>query len=148
MKNKWNIRKAIVEDSNGLQKCMELAYSTYIERMNGKRLPPMDVDYSVEIRDYPTWVVEKNEEIVGVLIMMFENDHASLANLAVHPKFQGEGIGSALMEFSETISKERNYSTIRLATHILLTENVSLYLHLGWTETQRDDTRVYMQKDI
>lgn len=148
MKNKWSIRKAIIEDAYGLQKCMELAYSTYKERMNGSRLPPMDVDYSLEIRDYPTWVVEYNGEIAGGLVMMFENDYASLANIAVHPKFQGEGIGSTLMKFSENIAKEKNYSTIRLATHILLTENLSLYLHLGWKEIDRDTTRVYMQKDI
>lgn len=148
MKDQWSIRKAIPEDANGLQKCMELAYSSYQERMNGKRLPPMDIDYSLEIRDFPTWVAEQNGEIVGGLIMMFENDHASLANISVHPKFQGEGIGSALMAFAETIAKEQNYSTLRLATHILLTENLSLYLHLGWKETNRDNTRVYMEKRI
>jgi hypothetical protein len=37
---------------------------------------------------------------------------------------------------------------IRLATHVLLTENVSFYLHLGWLEIGRDDTRVYMKKNI
>lgn len=148
MKNQWNIRKAILEDAHGLQKCMELAYSSYQERMNGKRLPPMDIDYALEIRDYPTWVTEDNGKIVGGLIMMFENDYASLANIAVHPEFQGKGLGTALMEFAETIAKEKNYTTMRLATHILLTENLSLYLHLGWKEIQRDDTRVYMQKDI
>lgn len=148
MRNDWNIRKAIHEDAIGLQKCMEFAYAPYQDRMNGKRLPPIDIDYSLEIRDYPTWVVEKNEKIIGGLIMMFENDYASLANISVHPEFQGEGIGNALMEFAQTIAKEKNYSTIRLATHILLTENVSLYLHLGWREIQRDDTRVYMQKDL
>lgn len=142
------IRKASLEDAHGLQECMELAYATYQDRMQGKRLPPMDIDYAIEIRDYPTWIAEHKEKIVGGLILMFEKDYASLANVAVHPEFQGQGIGSTLMKFAEISAKEKNYSQLRLATHLLLTENISLYLNLGWKETGRDGTRVYMQKYI
>ena len=148
MKKKWHIRKAVQDDSIHLQHCMGSAYASYQGRMGGKRLPPMDVDYSVEIRDYPTWVTELDGNIVGGLIMMFENEYASIANVAIHPGFQGQGIGGGLMKFAETVAKEENYSELRLATHVLLTENVSLYLHLGWTEIDRDDVRVYMKKDI
>lgn len=148
MKNEWYIRKAVIQDSNGLQECMELAYSSYIERMGGKRLPPMDIDYALEIRDYPTWVVEHNGKIIGGLVMVFENDNASLANISVHPDFQGEGIGSVLIRFAEAKAKEKKYTTIRLATHVLLNENISLYLHMGWEEIDRDMTRVYMQKNV
>jgi ribosomal protein S18 acetylase RimI-like enzyme len=138
MNNAWKIRKAISEDSIGLQSCMESAYSTYQDRMGENRLPPMDVDYTVEIRDYPVWVVELDGKITGGLIMMFEAGYASIANIAVHPDFQGQGIGNELMMFAESIAGERNYSELRLATHILLTENVSLYQHLGWMEVDRD----------
>lgn len=148
MKDQRSVRKALPEDAKGLQTCMELAYATYQERMDGRRLPPMDVDYAHEIRDYPTWVTEFKGKIVGGLVMMFDKDHASLANIAVHPEYQGKGVGSALMIFAETTAKNKNYSTIRLTTHILLTKNLSLYLHLGWKEIDRDDTRIYMQKDI
>jgi hypothetical protein len=44
-----------------------------------------------------------------------------------------------------TIDDAKNLK-IRLTTHVLLTENVSFYLHLGWLEIGRDDTRVYMKK--
>lgn len=148
MNQSWEIRKAIDSDASDLNNCMQLAYSVYQERMMGDRLPPMDIDYALEIRDYPTWVVEKDKKIIGGLIMMFEDDHASLANIAIHPEFQGKGIGNALIRYAETISKDKNYTTIRLATHVLLTENISLYHHLGWKEYHRDDTRVYMEKHI
>ncbi len=144
----WHIRKAVLEDSVGLQYCMESAYASYQDRMEGQRLPPMDVDYASEISDYPSWVAEFNGNIVGGLIMKFENEYASIANIAVHPEFQGLGIGGGLMKFAETKAKEKNYSELRLVTHILLTENVSFYIHLGWTEIDRDDNRVYMKKGI
>ncbi len=135
-------------DSDGLKNCMESAYATYQERMGGKRLPPMDVDYSSEIQNYPTWVVESNGSILGGLIMVFEKDGASIANIAVDPKCQGQGIGSALMSFAESKARENNFSELHLATHVLLSKNISFYQHLGWEETERDETRVLMKKEI
>ena len=148
MKKQWIIRKAVIEDATGLQRVMESAYSAYQERMGGERLPPMEVNYSSEIRDYPTWVAESNGSIVAGLIMVFEDDFASIANIAVHPDFQGQGVGGGLMKFAETVAKEKASPELRLATHILLTENVSLYEHLGWSEIERDDVRVYMKKNL
>lgn len=144
----WYIREAIPEDSDSLKTCMESAYTEYQDRIGGIRLPPMDVDYLTEIRNYPAWVVESEGNILGGLIMVFKIDQASIANIAVNPRFQGRGIGGALMKFAETKAKEYSYSELHLATHVLLSENISLYRHLGWYETGRDETRVFMQKDI
>jgi len=85
MKSKWQIRDAASGDADGLRNCMESAYTEYQARMGGVRLPPMDVDYLSEITNYPTWVVEANGKILGGLIMSFENDRASIANIAVDP---------------------------------------------------------------
>jgi len=142
------IREATPGDSEGLKNCMESAYTTYRERMGGVRLPPMNVDYSSEIKNYPTWVVESGGSILGGLIMVFENDQASIANIAVNPKFQGQGIGGELIVFAETKARENNFSELRLATHVLLEENISLYRYLGWEETGRDETRIFMKKKI
>jgi N-acetylglutamate synthase-like GNAT family acetyltransferase len=143
-----HIRKAIREDAAGLKNCMESAYATYQIRMNGERLPPMDVDYLSEIKNYPTWVVEQLGEIAGGLIMVFEDNLASIANIAVDPNFQSQGIGGELMKFAESKAREKQVSELHLATHVLLVENISLYRHLGWVETGRDATKVFMKKSI
>ena len=148
MKKYWAIRKAPLKDSCGLQECMESAYTTYQERMGGARLPPMDLDYALEIQGFPTWVATYDGKVVGGLTLMFEDQYATIANIAVHPGFQGQGLGGGLMMFAETAAKENGYSELRLATHVLLTENVALYRHLGWQETDRDAKRVYMAKKI
>ena len=144
----WQIREATPEDSDGLKSCMESAYATYQDRMGGKRLPPMDVDYSSEIRNYPTWVVESEGSILGGVIMTFENDEALIANIAVDPKSQGQGVGGALLSFTESKARENSFSELHLATHVLLNENISLYQHLGWVETSRDETKIFMKKEI
>ncbi|AKB85079.1 GNAT family N-acetyltransferase [Methanococcoides methylutens] len=144
----WKIRKAVVDDAKGLKLCMDLAYSKYLERLKGERLPPMDVDYEEEITYFPVWVAESGKEIVGGLILMFEDDYTTIANVAVRPDFQGTGLGRGLMDFAESEAKRRGYLEMRLATHVLLKENISFYLHLGWSEIEHDDTRVYMGKRI
>jgi len=106
-----------MEDSDLLKSCMESAYSTYPDRMGGIRLPPMDVDYASKIEHYPTWVVASAGNIMG-----------------------------GLMNIAETEARERDYPGLHLATHVLLDENLSLYRHLGWTEIDRDETRVFMRK--
>lgn len=146
MKLTQHIREATPEDSESLKICMESAYTPYQERMGGVRLPPMDVDYSSEIINYPTWVVESEEGILGGLIMVFEDDQASIANIAVDPMFQGQGIGGDLMDFAESRARENNFSELQLATHVSLEENISMYRHLGWEETGRDEARVFMRK--
>jgi N-acetylglutamate synthase-like GNAT family acetyltransferase len=144
----WKIRTAVIEDAPYLQQCMQSAYSAYQERMGDARLPPMDLDYADEINNYPTWVAEFDNRIVGGLTMIFSNGGASIANVAVDPQFQGKGLGSGLLKFAESQAKLKHFSELHLATHVLLTENISLYNHLGWSETERDEIRVYMKKDI
>jgi len=148
MRLAWIIREATLEDADGLAKIMQSAYEPYQDRMAGVRLPPMDVDYSSEIENYPTWVVESEASILGGLIMTFEAENASIANIAVNPRFQGQGIGGGLMKFAETKAREKNFAELHLTTHVLLKENVSWYRHLGWEEIDRDNTKVFMKKEI
>ena len=147
-KRSWTIRKAVDSDAKALAGCMHAAYMTYTKRLGGQTLPPMTVDYEEEIRSYPVWVAESDGTLVGGLILMPEDDHMTIANVAVHPQFQGNGLGHGLMELGEAEAKRQGYSELRLATHPLLTENLSLYTHLGWSETGRDEDRVYMRKSI
>ena len=144
----WHIREATPEDSVGLGICMRSAYALYQDRMGGARLPPMDVDYLSEIKSYPTWVVQSEGRILGGLIMMFENGKAFIANIAVDPGYQGQGIGGGLMKFAESKARENHFSELHLATHQLLEENISLYRYLGWEETGRERSRVLMRKEI
>ncbi len=108
MKTQWNIREAVIEDSDSLRECMDSAYASYQDRMSGKRLPPMDLDYSNEIKNHPTWVAVFEGKVVGGITMMFENDYTSIANVAVHPEFQGQGLGSGLLNFAEKKAIENN----------------------------------------
>ena len=148
MDSTWQIRKATTHDAEGLRRCMESAYAAYQDRMQGQHLPPMDADYRAEIEKYPTWVADLDGAIAGGLIMSFDKHRATLANIAVDPRYQGRGIGGALMRFAELKTRERAYSELNLATHVLLHENIALYQHLGWRETGRKGSKIMMKKGL
>ncbi len=147
-KKNWTIRKANLADAPALTKCMCAAYTIYIHRLGGKTLPPMAVNYEKEIRSFPVYVAESEGVLVGGLILMPEEKFLTIANIAVHPNFQGNGLGRGLMDFGEEEARRRGYSHLHLATHVLLTENLSLYSYLGWSATGRDEHRIYMAKKI
>lgn len=144
----WNIRKAELTDADELQKCMHLAYSEYEDRINVETLPPLNVDYEDEISSFPVWVVEFDNNIIAGLILLFKEDYASLANIAIHPDYQGKGLGKFLLNFAEKEAITKEYSEIHLATHALFTENVLIYKKLGWIVFDQDETKVYMKKYI
>jgi GNAT superfamily N-acetyltransferase len=143
-----SIREAVAGDAIRLKACMESAYAAYQDRLGGARLPPMDVDYSSEIKNYPCWVVESAGEILGGLIMTFAADRAQIANIAIVPQVQGKGIGGKLMKFAESEAGKRGFSELHLTTHAMLIENISLYRHLGWKQSGKEANRVYMQKKL
>ena len=144
----WQLRKANIADAAALSACMHAAYGVYAARLDGVILPPMTVDYEEEIRGYPVWVAEADGGIIGGLILMPEEDCMTIANIAIHPAFQGKGIGRDLMAHAQTEAGKLNYQELRLATHISLTENIAFYTRLGWSEMERDDRRIMMSKRI
>lgn len=148
VRRRWTVRKAQIADADALADCMRAAYTPYGPRLGDGVLPPLTVDYADEIRACPVWVAESAGRLAGGLVLMFDKDSMTVANLAVHPRFQGNGLGRELMALAETEAKRRGYKTLRLATHVALSENLAYYARLGWSETGRDDSRVYMQKNI
>jgi N-acetylglutamate synthase-like GNAT family acetyltransferase len=67
----------------------------------------MDVDHEEYITYFMVWVAESDNEVVGRLILMFEEDHGTIANVAVRPDFQGTGSRRRLMNLAESEAKRR-----------------------------------------
>lgn len=146
MKENWRIRRATDSDAPALEKCMHAAYQPYTDRIDPAVLPPMNADYADEIRDSEVWIAESDAGLVGALILAPTDDRFQIANLAVHPNFQGNGLGRGLLEFAETEAVRQGHAEMCLATHSALGENISLYRHLGWAEVESGRSHVLMRK--
>lgn len=75
-----------------------------------------------------------------------------LENVAVAPAAVGKGLGRALIGFAEAQARAQGFDRISLYTNVHMTENLSLYPHLGYRETgrRREDgfDRVYFEKRL
>lgn len=145
MKN-WHLRRANSDDADAFASCIDAAYAIYATRVTD--LPAVSEGIGDDIAHHRAWVAEIALEIVGGIVLVPQNDHLLLANVAVHPAKRGLGIGRALMAQADADCLALGLRELRLSTHVEIPENVALYAHLGWSETERTGNKVRMRKRL
>lgn len=149
--NDPGIRKAQPADTPKMKNCVKAAYRHYIARM-GKPPGPMLDDYSEVVRKHQAFVAELNGQVVGVLVLILQDDGILLDNFAVPPEYQGQGFGRKLVEFAESEARNQGFSHLDLYTHGCMAENIKMYKRLGYVNTERRTVRgyqrVYMRRSL
>ncbi len=144
-----SIRPAVTADAGAVASVVDAAYRGYISRI-GKAPGPMLDDYPARIAAGQVWVLEAGGVPSGVLVLEESEDGFVLDNIAVTPERHGQGLGRALPMFAEQEAVRREWREIRLYTHVLMVENISLYKRILYVETGRRTEkgfdRVYMAK--
>jgi ribosomal protein S18 acetylase RimI-like enzyme len=146
------IRPAQPKDRAKIETIVRAAYAVYIPRI-GKPPGPMLDDYAQLIADGAISVIEEaDEEIAALIVLIPKPDHLLLDNIAVRPDRQGRGFGRALIEFAEQEAQHQGFTEIRLYTHQKMTENIELYVRIGFAETGRGHDsgydRIFMTKPL
>jgi len=145
------IRPASFSDLPAMTQIVAGAYQVYVERIGNPPGPMLD-DYRVHVRNHTAWVAEADGNVAGLVVLLAEEDHLLLDNVAVDPAWHGRGIGRALLDFAEREAIRRGYTELRLYTHEKMTENLGMYSALGWEETGRRKqsgySRVFFRKYI
>jgi GNAT superfamily N-acetyltransferase len=145
------IRLAELADIEAVTACVMQAYTPYIERI-GIRPGPMSSDYADLIARGAVHVLLESADIVGVLVLQREDDTLWVENVAIEPNHQHMGLGRQLLAFAEQVAQEAGSSELRLYTHELMVENITLYQRLGYCEVERREEfgfrRVFMRKPI
>jgi ribosomal protein S18 acetylase RimI-like enzyme len=143
------IRQATAADREAIEAIVAAAYAKYVPRI-GRRPGPMDEDYAALLARGDVWVAERDQEVVGLLVLLAGPDHLLIENVAVDPARQGERIGSELLTHAEAQARARGLGALRLYTNEKMVENIDLYRRRGFRETRRSDgsgfPRVYMDK--
>jgi ribosomal protein S18 acetylase RimI-like enzyme len=147
------IRLADETDLSAIVACVDAAYGKYVGRM-GRKPAPMLADYRALIARRVVYVLTESttRDLLG-LIVLWPTDRAMFVeNVAVHPRHQGEGLGSRLMSFAEEQATASDLPEVRLYTNQVMTENLAFYARLGFEETNRrvdqGYTRVFLRKII
>lgn len=131
--------------------CVYMAYSVYIERMC-KKPAPMLSDYSKLIEENVVYIATDSEGFMGMIVFVPKGNSLFIENVAVHPDFQGRGIGRKLIEFALNFAKKAGLQEVNLYTNELMTENIRYYHGLGFVEVGRrlenGYRRVYFVKPL
>ena len=145
------IRPARPADRKTVEAIVRTAYSIYLDRMVKPPGPMLD-DYAALIRDGAVSVLEEGGEIRAIIVLLPQSDHLLLDNVAVRPDSQGTGLGRRLVGFAEGEAQRLGYDEVRLYTRQTMTENIALYMRLGFVETGRGREngydRVFMTKRL
>ena len=95
-------------------------------------------------------VIEADAELAGYVVSYPQGDHLHLENVAVHPDYQGRGLGYRLIEHVEQKARQQGLDHVELYTNAKMTENLELYPRLGYHQFDRrvEDgfDRVYFSK--
>ncbi len=141
---KTNMRRAIASDAARLAACIDRAYESYTKSIDD--LPAVSDGVEEDIANNAVWVVERNDKIVGGLILIFKPTYALLVNIAVDPCERGTGLGRALIVQAEEECRKLKIPKLKLSTHVKMPSNVKLYEHLGWNEMGRTESKIQMEK--
>ena len=146
-----SLRPATSDDLTAVEEIVQAAYTHYVARI-GREPGPMVDDYAALIGEGRIHVAEREGLVLGIIVLIPRDDAMLLDNVAVAPKAQGSGLGRLLLAFAESAALQAGYGAIELYTNEAMTENIELYVRIGYTETHRVEEkglrRVYMRKPL
>jgi N-acetylglutamate synthase-like GNAT family acetyltransferase len=143
------LRAAEPGDVLAITALVAAAYSPYVARINREPAPMTD-DYAIVVAAGHTWVAQRAEQLIGVLVLRPADDHLLVDNVAVAPGSQGVGVGTRLLAVAEDEARRLQLPELRLYTNQAMTENIDYYPRRGYRETHRGGdggfARVYFSK--
>jgi len=146
------ITKAKKEDLPKILDIQYLAYQSEAKLFNNSDIPPLKQTLTDIENEYQKGVIfkalDEDGQIIGSVRGYCEGGTVYIGKLMVHPRYQGQGIGTKLL-----IEMEKEYpdSRYELFTSSRSSKNIALYERLGYkifNEKQiTDELRfVYLEK--
>jgi ribosomal protein S18 acetylase RimI-like enzyme len=130
------IRAARADEAARIGEIARAAYLKYVPRI-GREPAPMGADFAAEIAAGRVVVVEADDTLAGYMTAWPQVDAYFIDSIAVDPAAQGRGLGRALMDHAARAARQHDLAAITLYTNAAMTENLSLYRHIGFVETRR-----------
>jgi ribosomal protein S18 acetylase RimI-like enzyme len=149
--HQFNIRKASLDDVEAISALTDAAYAKYIPLI-GRKPQPMTADYSKMVIENSIWLLFAENQLAGVLVLVYEPENVLIYSVAIRPEYQHQGLGQRLLTWSEQQAVQDGYKSIRLYTNERFEDNIRLYKRLGYQETSKEpflnSIVVYMAKQL
>jgi GNAT superfamily N-acetyltransferase len=132
------LRLGQAADAEVVRDLTRAAYAKWVPVI-GREPKPMSADYEAALRKHRFDLLYVDGTLAGLIETVDERAQLLVENVAVSPAFQGRGLGSKLMAHAEQIAASLGYGRIWLYTNQRFTENVKLYLKLGYGVDSEED---------
>ena len=143
-----SIRAARPSDIGDILRIARAAYAKYVSRI-GREPAPMTADYAADIAARRVVLMEAGGALCGYMVAWPEGDAYFIENIGIEPRYQGMGLGRRLFAHAVSQAKSIGLAALSLYTNEAMTENLSMYAHIGFAETHRLSEygfrRVYMR---
>jgi len=130
------IRSALADDAVRIGTIARAAFNKYTVRI-GREPSPMVADFAAEIAADHAVVIEVGGVVAGYMIAWPETDAYFVDAIAIDPARQGQGLGRRLIDHAMGKARHLHLPAVQLYTNVAMTENLSMYAHLGFVETHR-----------
>ncbi len=145
------LRQAGASDAASVRALVRAAYAKWVPLI-GREPKPMGADYDAAVVSHRVDLAHLDDTLAALIETIPGSDHLLVENVAVAPAFQGRGLGRFLMAHAERLAAERGDASIRLYTNQRFTENIRLYLALGYGIDREEESAlgvtVYMSKPV
>lgn len=146
-----SFRSAEPDDASAIRALVRAAYAKWVPVL-GREPRPMQADYEAAVREHDFDIAERGGEMVALIETMLRDDHLWIENIAVAPTAQGQGLGTLLLERTETRARVAGRPELRLLTNGKMDANIALYRRVGFNldkeEPFGDGTVVYMSRRL
>lgn len=145
------IRRAAPADAVQIRALTRDAYAQWIPII-GREPLPMQADYDRAVREHMIDLLFWRGELAALIEMQHNSDHLYIVNVAVSPRYQGEGHGRHMLSHAERLAAALGLGEVRLDTNKKFSRNIELYRRLGYAvdreEPFKDTFRVHMSKRL
>lgn len=131
------IRRATPADAAAVRELTRRAYAKWVPLI-GREPRPMTADYDRAVVEHIVDLHEDNGLLIALIESVPAADHLLIQNIAVHPDYHGQGLGSRLVNHAEDVARRLGLSETRLYTNSRMEANIALYQHLGYVEDRRE----------
>jgi GNAT superfamily N-acetyltransferase len=145
------LREATPRDAAAIRDLTREAYAKWVPLI-GREPKPMTADYDAAVRQHRFDLLLSDGVLAALIETVDEQDQLLIENVAVAPRFQGQGFGRVLLAHAERIARDLGRVRLRLYTNQRFKENIRLYERLGYTVDQEEDfgigVAVHMSKAL
>jgi len=138
------IRDATAADVERIRRIARAAFAKYVPRI-GREPAPMVADIAAAVAKRQVVVLDINGAVEGYMIARPDGDAYFIDTIAVDPSRQGSGLGRLLLDHASAQARTHGLPVLRLYTNAAMTENITMYGHLGFVETQRTSERGFLR---